>query len=463
MKFSEIMEKSKSSRKEKEQSGSMRKWVFRGVSMMVLSMSTLLVFAQVNQLETDKGMISSIAPYNSDVRQAILQASQYPEILTQLQKSQSQTRATFQDIIGDFRREKQNWFYTLTRYPELMHTLATLPKREDKDAIYQLLPNQSPELREAAWQLYRHEKNDLVEMDNIKSVAQQEFDKTIQNLDELTANAFRKLSALPDVLTLMTNNIDLISKLGNQYRDNPIQLDNQLAALHDSLNVQSQYEIAALKKQLANDPQAVQELGQATKDYAAANGYNLPNQQNYTSNYPNYYGSNYYGNPYSYWFGYPFWYSSPMWYPGGFGFYSGFYTGLGGFGMYGFPSYGFSNWFFNSGYYNRYPNLYRQFGNYYRGHSADNRVLGSVNNGFMGVAGRHFNTNNGGRMGNFNSSSGFSRAGRQSYQNSGNSFRANAGSYRTQSSGFSGVRGFSGGGGGGFHGGGGSRGGGGRH
>jgi hypothetical protein len=204
---------------------------FLGGAMMVLSMTTLLVFAQVNQLETDKGMIASIAPYNLDVRQAILQASQYPEILTQLQKSQSQTRATFQDMIGDFRREKQNWFYTLTRYPELMYTLATLPKREDKEAIYQLLPNQSPELTEAAWQLYRHEKNDLVEMDNIKAAAQQEFDKTIQNLNE--------------------------------------PIGNQLAALHDSLNVQSQYEIAALKKQMADDPQAVQKLGQSTKDWVS--------------------------------------------------------------------------------------------------------------------------------------------------------------------------------------------------
>lgn len=454
------MKKSKNSREEKEQSSSVRRWFFRGASVMMLSMSTLLIFAQVNQLETDKGLIASIAPYNMDVRQAILQASQYPEILTQLQKSQSQTKAEFQNMISDFRREKQNWFYTLTRYPDLIHTLATLPKREDKEAVYQLLPNQSPELREAAWQLYRHEKDDLVEMDNIETAAQQEFDKKIQNLDEPTASAFRKLSALPDVLTLMTNNIELTSRLGNQYRDNPIQLDNQLAALHDSLNVQSQYEIAAFKKQMADDPQAMQELSQATKDYAAANGYNLPNQQNYTSNYPNYYGSNYYGNPYSYWFGYPFWYASPMWYPGGFGFYSGFYTGLGGFGMYGFPSYGFSSWFFNSGYYTRYPNLYRQFGNYYWFHSTDNRRLGAVNNGFMGVAGRHFNTNGGGRMGNFSSSSGYSRAGRQSYKNSGNSARANAGSYRSQSWGSSGGRGFSGGG-GGFHGGG-SRGGG-RH
>jgi len=46
-------------------------------------------------------------------------------------------------------------------------------------------------------------------------------------------------------------------------------IGNQLAALHDSLNVQSQYEIAALKKQMADDPQAVQKLGQSTKDWVS--------------------------------------------------------------------------------------------------------------------------------------------------------------------------------------------------
>ncbi|MFN8344550.1 MAG: hypothetical protein U0X91_06090 [Spirosomataceae bacterium] len=417
-------------------------------------MSNLLTFAQVNRLETNKGMIASIAPYNADVRQAILQASLYPEVLSQLQKSQSQTGAAFQKMIGDFRREKQNWFYTLTRYPELIHTLAMLPNGEDQEAVYQLLPNQSPDLRDAAWHLYRHEKADLAKMDNIQTAAQQEFEKTIQDLDEPTANAFRKLSTLPDVLTLMTNNLSLTSGLGNQFRDNPTSLNEQLAALHDSLNVKNQYDIAAFKKQLAEDPQAMQELGQASRDYAAANGYNMPNQQNYNANNPYYYGNNYYGNPYSYWFGYPFWYASPMWYPGGFGVYSGFYAGLGGFGLYGFPSYGFTNWFFNGGYYNRYPNLYRQFGNYYRGHSADNRFMGAANNGFMGVAGRHFNMNNGNRMSNYNSPSRY----RQSYQNNGNSARAGAArSYGSSSWGASGGRGFSGGGGyrggGGFHGG----------
>lgn len=430
------MKKSMSFREVNPQRFSMGDWILRGAMIVFFLITNMLVFGQVSQLETDKGIVASIAPYNVDVRQAILQASQYPQILTQLQKSQAQTIESFQSMIGSFRQTKQAWFYTLTRYPDLMHSLAILPKKQNKEDVYRLLPNQDPDLQKAAWQLYCHEKEDLVKVDNIKISAQQEFEKIIQNLDVSSIAAFQKLSTMPDVLTLMTNNIELTSKLGNQFRENPMQLNEQLTVLHDSLNVQNQYEIATFKKQLEENPQAMQEMGQAAKDYASANGYNLPTQQNY-NNYP----SNYYGNPYSYWFGYPSWYGSPMWYPGGFGFNSGFYSGIGGFGIYGFPSYGFSNWFFNLGYYNRYPNLYRQFGNYYHGNISGHRVMGSVNNGFMGAANHHYTPNGGNRLNYLTSPSGYSRQGRQTYQNNSNTTHSNANTYHTQSWGSYGGRG----------------------
>lgn len=427
-------------------------WFLRGgLLMILLATSNFLSFGQANQFETDKGIVAAIAPYDADVRQAILHASQYPEVLTQLQKTQIETQTTFQKMISGFRQKKEGWLYTLTRYPDLMHTLATFPDGMNKEAINKVLPNRDPELQEAAWKLYRHDKGDLVKLDNMKVSAQLSFNNSIQNLDASAQAAFQKLSTLPDVLTLLTNNIALTTRLGRLYNEDAAQLNNQLATLHDNLNVQNEYEIAAFKKQMENDPQAMQELSQAAKDYANTNGYNLPSQQNYNMN------ANYYGNPYSYWFGYPFWYGSPMWYPGAFGFNSGFYFGLNGFGLYGFPSLGFSNWFFNTGYYNRYPHLYHQFSNYYRSSRVGNRVVGSVNGGFMGVANNHFNPNGGSRLNYLTTPSTYRRT-NNSYQNTASNMRTNAA--RSQSWGsYSGRGGYSGGmssrGGGSFHGGGG--------
>lgn len=430
--------------------------------IMLFCAGSTLITAQVNQLETDQGIAASIAPYDADVRQAILQVSQYPQVLEQLQKNQAQSVAAFQQTIQGFRQKKQEWFYTLTRYPDLLHTLATAPAKQSQDAIYKLLPNQNADLQEAAWKLYKHEKEDLVKVDNLNISAHQNFDRTIQGLDPATVAAFKRLSTLPDVLTLLTNNIDLTTRLGQHYKSDPAQLNSRLAALHDSLNVQDQYEMSTFKKQMESDPEATQELGEAAKEYAEENGYNLPAQQSYDPN-----NDNYYANPYSYWFGYPSWYATPLWYPGSLGYESGFYMGVGGFGFYGFPSYGFSAWFFNGGYYNRYPHLYRQFGNYYRSNISENRYMGGVNHGFMRVAGSHYNPSGSNNMRQLTSPSSYQRAGGQSYQNVRSAPRINAATYHAQSWNSYGGRGNAVGaprGGGGFRGGGGggSRGGGGR-
>ena len=115
-----------------------------GISLLIfLACSNFLVVGQQTiQLETEQGMNNAVATYSIDVRQAALLASQYPQNLTQLQDRQNQTSTTFQGMINGFRQTKQEWFYTLTRYPNLIHTLAILPDGNGKDDIYKLLPNQ---------------------------------------------------------------------------------------------------------------------------------------------------------------------------------------------------------------------------------------------------------------------------------------------------------------------------------
>lgn len=429
----------------------------KALMLTLLIMTRLFVSAQSNQLETDEGIAASIAPYDADVRQAILQVSQYPQVLATLQKNQAQTVAAFQDAISGFAQKKQGWFYTLTRYPDLTHTLATLPAKQSEESVYALLPNQDADLKEASWELYKNHQKDLVKIDQMQASAQQDFNKTIQGLDAPTTAAFKKLSNMPDVLTLLTNNIDLTTRLGQHYKSNPVQVNSQLTALHDSLNVQNQYEVTAFKKQMDDDPKAAAELNSAVKDYAKENGYDMPTQQDYNMNNTGYY----YNNPYSYWFGYPVWYSAPLWYPRTFWYGSGFYMGLGGFGWYGFPSYGFSTWFYNRGYYSRYPHLYRQFGNYYHTTIYQNRVVGGVNHGFMRAADSHYNPSGEHRINQLTSPSSYHRPTVSSYQSGWNTPHNNANAYHAQSWGSYGGRGnavggggfHGGGGGGGFHGG----------
>ncbi len=414
---------------DKRSGNSIQIWVFYGLLLTtLLYISPTGVEGQVNKLETDKGIAASIAPYNADVREAILLVSEYPQILTQLQNDQSETVETFHNLINGFDHSKQNWFYTITRYPDVLHSLATTPLKQDKEVIYKLLPNQDADLKEAAWKLYNNEYNNLVKLDNINISLKLKFNQTIQPLDKSVKSAFEKLSAMPDVLTLLTNNIELTTRLGQHYHSDPVDLNNRLAGIHDSLNIQNQYENAAYKKQMAEDPKTTEELNQAAKDYAKENGYDVPAQQNYDTD-----NTDYYANPYSYWFGYPDWYSYPLWYPGSFWYDSGIYYGAAGFGIWGLPGYGFSKWFFNKGHYNRYPSLYRQFGNYYHSNIAENRYMGSVNHGFMGIANSHFNPNGTNRLNQLTSPASFQRAGGQSVQkNVRSSTHSNANTYHSQ-------------------------------
>jgi hypothetical protein len=232
---------------------------------------------------------------------------------------------------------------------------------------------------------------------------------------------------------LLTNNIDLTTRLGEQYKNNPAQVTHQLKVLHDNFEVQNEREASAFKKQMEADPQAMKELRQASNAYSNNSYYNNP-----------------YYYPYSYWFGYPYWYAYPMWYPGMFWYNPGFYFGVGG--LYGFPSYGFSFWFYSGGYYTRYPHLYHQFGNYYKSNLVGTRATATLNRGFMGVAATHYRTD-GARLNTFSSPMSHSRLGSQMRQNNGGmSNRFNTNINRTNSWGGFGAR--SNIGGGGIHGGG---------
>ena len=410
----------------------------------------------------DQTIVSAIAPYRDDVRRSVLLASEQPQILTGLAQQRATSQQAFNSLIQNYGQSKQGWFYDLSRYPDVLHELATLPTGSTESAVKNMTKNMPADSQESAWKLYRHHHDDLVQVDNINQQAQQAFDNLISPLDIPTQQAFRQLLDMPDVLTQLTDQLDKTAQLGEAYRNNPDQVKKELTALHDSLTVQNQQELADYQNELNQDPQAKQELQQASQAYAQANGYNSginPNPAWVNSSY-------YYQNPYPYFFGYPYWYTSAMWYPSAWWYGTGFYYGLGGNMMvFGLPSLGFSNWFFGPGR-GAYPHLYNRFNNYYSRTIGERRVMTPGNAGFMTSARQAFGPATGAGRGNWlTNSRQYSRPNSWSNANT-NTTRSvpsaryqnfNAGGYHTQA--WGGGGGFRGGsfGGGGFHGGGGRR------
>ncbi|QDK79803.1 DUF3300 domain-containing protein [Spirosoma sp. KCTC 42546] len=405
----------------------------------------------------DQTLVSAIAPYRDDVRRSILLASVQPQVLTALAQQRANSEQAFANLIQSYGQTKQGWFYDLSRYPDILHALATLPTGSDEQTVNNLTKPMPATIQVSAWKLYRHHNADLVQVDNINQQAQQAFENVISTLDGLTQSAFRQLIEMPDVMTQLTDQIDKTARLGEAYQANPDQVTKDLTALHDSLQVQNQQELADYQNQLNNDPQARQELQQAGQAYAQANGYNMginPNPAWVNTSY-------YYQNPYSFWFGYPYWYASPLWYPSAWWYGTGFYYGMGGnMVMFGLPSLGFSNWFFGSGRY-VYPHLYNRFNTYYTHNLGQQRILTPGNAGFMSAARRTFGSSAG--RGNWLNNAGqYNRSG--AVGSAGSSARiaapgryqgVNPGVNRSQSWGGGGMRSFGGGfSGGGFHGGG---------
>jgi hypothetical protein len=247
--------------------------------------------AQQNRV-TDRSLVRAIAPFGDDVRNDILLATQYPDILDKLAGIREHASEGFQQVIRHYPQKKQNWFYELSRSPDLMHRLAEMKPKASKSELAGMLPDHSQELAEAAWKLYRHHHDALVAVDNLNREARESFQNMILPLNAEAQNAFRTLEEMPDMLSLLNDHPDLTAGLGERFKDDPAGVRQDLESLHDQLK-------------------ANQSQGNVSQEYAGGGySYPAPTSDKVVN----------YVNPYSYWFGYPYWFGSSLWNPGMYGY-----------------------------------------------------------------------------------------------------------------------------------------------
>jgi hypothetical protein len=346
----------------------------------------------------DDDIIAAIAPYSSDVRDAILNVSQYPQTIVKIERVQARTSQSFQDRVSAYPREEQEKFYELARYPDLIHQLVEGPPKT-LEQVKPTLTNYPKETVDAVSFLFPMRLADLTAMDKMYQKSQETVDKLTNSLPSDAQADFKKVVAMPDVMNLLTERIDLVVSLGEAYKADPQGTKEKLDQQSGQINAQNQKDLDDYKKQVESDPQMQEEMKKSAQEFAdsySANGEDQSpsdavlsqNQQpTVVNNY--YYGSNYNPNPYPYWFGYPYWYSYPMWYPYPLYYHTGFYLGVGGnLVVVGLPSRAYSGWFFNYGYH-RYPRYYSYCNNFYVAHRSyvDHT---SVYRGFHSNVNRHF-------------------------------------------------------------------------
>ena len=360
--------------------------VKRGLCLVLFVMQSILTYSQSYQdslKQDNEDIISSIAPYPPDVRDAILNISQYTQKIVKIERIQARTSQQFQDLVSSYSREEQLKYYELSRYPDLVHELVDGPPKT-LDQVKPTLSNYPKEVVDAVSDLYPMHLNELQSMDKTYQSSQKALHKITEDLPADVQADFKKIVAKPEVMNLLTERIDLVVSLGEAYKNDPKGVKEKLDQLSEQLNTQNQKDLDDYKTQVANDPKMQEEMKKSAQDFANGKGDN----QNQPTVVNNYYSSNYSPYPYPYWFGYPYWYSYPIWYPMPLYYYTGFYLGGGGsVVVVGLPSRFYSGWFFNYGY-RHYPRYYRYCNNYYTAHRTFVNV--NVYRGFNSTVNNHF-------------------------------------------------------------------------
>lgn len=334
-----------------------------------------------NLEEEDQKSIDALAMYPEDTRIVILQASIYPEALIKLQRMQNKTSADFATLLENYPEQTQREIWDLTRYPKLIHRLMNEVNRNVM-SIDNILADYPKVIHTRAKAALKNNYDLLKKVDKLTQTNEVVFESIVTNYDESTQNALRRLVELPEVMTLLTDNIDLTILVGDAYENEPRWVLDKMSELHLKLAEENAKELQDWQTEIENNPEAAKELQASAEDFAKENGYDDLYYDSEDYDYPEddlYYNADenktvtvekhYYYN-YPYWYGYPSWYSYPRWRPYPYWYDWGFHYRPGrNIVIVHMPSFYFVDWYFyrpRHHYY--YPHLSAHFVHHYYGH-----------------------------------------------------------------------------------------------
>lgn len=352
------------------------------LALLVLTALPLFALAQTEKallaqlLEEEQKTVEALALYPAPTRTAILEAAKYPESLIKLESLQGKTSAAFKALLDKYPRDVQEKVWDVTRYPGLIAAMVQGGPKVgiDFDVAVQDFP---PEILQRARELSYDYFPLLTEVHRLNGEWDAAFNELLDDYPKVTREALRQLIDLPEVLSLLTDNIRLTVLVGDLYRKNPIWLTQQMDSLSIVVAEARAKELEDWKQSVANNPQVQDELEQSAQGYADEYGYD-DEYYNYDDDlyydeedrYETLIEYHYYHYNYPYWFGYPHWYPYPRWRPYPYWYDWGFYWGPGHvIVIVDMPSYWFVDWYFYYPWHHYYyPHLSSHYVNHYYGH-----------------------------------------------------------------------------------------------
>lgn len=345
-----------------------------GIIVMILGISGISVcVAQDNSsqlvqqvINDNQKVVNAIALYPSGIRKEIFEASLYPEVIVKLTSMQKKTQKEFDELLSPLRQEEQEKIWNLTRYNGLISDLCASPNTS-KEQISSILSRYPEEIRTSGIEEGMKQQELLCKINQSSTRYDAALDQMLNGYPPETDSIFRDMINYPEILTILSDNMQFTVLLGDAYKRNPKAILFKTDSLNIALAQKNAADVADWKKSLNDNPKLQEQYINAAKQYAEDNGYS---PEDYSSPLYNY-ATDYYTYSYNWWFGYPYWYPYAYWDPYPYWYDWGFYFGPGNsIVMFGMPSYYFMQWFF---YYPDhcydYPELADNYYDYYLNHS----------------------------------------------------------------------------------------------
>jgi len=317
--------------------------------------------ALLQMIDEDRTTVDAIAGYDENVQRDILQVAQTPEVLNRIEELQNRSKSQFMAIIDDYDRDAQAAFYEMARYPNLIADLVRNGKPSSSE-VNQIVLNYPEDIHETAKKYTRKYFEVILRIDQLNSEIDDAFQSYLDPYDSDTHESVNTLLAYPEIVSILVEDKDFTTLLGAVYNEDPNWIEGNLNRISKELAEQNKEDLDAYKTQIQNDPEAYNEMLDASEKFAKEN-----NEVRYVSSSAPIVEVNVV-NSYPYWFGYPYWYSNTYWRPRPVYYHTGFYrNNYGNIVFVGLPSYHFIHW--QS--YNHptlFPHLSYNYYSYYQNH-----------------------------------------------------------------------------------------------
>ncbi|MCP5468205.1 MAG: hypothetical protein H7A32_02935 [Deltaproteobacteria bacterium] len=316
-------------------------------------------------------LIENYVTYPSDVQKNILEAAKEPQLLVRAQDLQENSKANFQQLLAGYSQNEQSKIWNIVRYPELVKEITQGGKKSSK-TLKKIAKRYPSSVQKDILDTGRKHYNTLVKIDALYRETSRQANGIMINYPNSTQRAFRELLTYPEVISAMNEDLNFTVLMGEAYQENPRAVSQIFREENIRITRRNNEALEDWRRELENDPEAMQELRQSANEFNQEAGYLeseiAPPQNTSTVLF------SLSINAFPYWFGYPTWYSYGYWRPYPSWYHCGCYWGPGdSFFVFGLPSFYYTQWYFyQPRHYHRHRHLSNHYVNHYYRHRSAN-------------------------------------------------------------------------------------------